>query len=29
MSWEDAAKLESRLNQALNAFDWQGAAGDL
>ena len=27
MSWEDAAQLENRLNQALNAFDWQGAAG--
>jgi V8-like Glu-specific endopeptidase len=27
MSWEDAGQLESRLNQALNAFDWQGAAG--
>ena len=26
MSWEDAGQLESRLNQALNAFDWQGAA---
>lgn len=25
MSWEDAAKLESRLKQALDAFDWQGA----
>ncbi|HKG61833.1 MAG TPA: serine protease [Pyrinomonadaceae bacterium] len=27
MSWEDAAQLESELKRALDAFDWQGAAG--
>src|SRR6185503_8922139 len=27
MSWEDAAQLESHLKRALDAFDWQGAAG--
>ena len=27
MSWEDAAQLESQLKRALNAFDWQEAAG--
>src|SRR5215216_4992846 len=27
MSWEDAAQLESQSKRALDAFDWQGAAG--
>ena len=27
MSWEDAPQLESQLKRALDAFDWQGAAG--
>lgn len=27
MSWKDAAQLESQLKHALDAFDWQGAAG--